>query len=120
MLPMAAESDLRWFTGLVRPYAGRLFLAWCALVVSGGISLVFPYAFGKVVDVVKKGSGSTGTLDEIVLILIGLFAIQGVLSFVEDYVLRATSARVLTGLRARLHAHLLTLTPAFFESQRLG
>jgi ABC-type multidrug transport system fused ATPase/permease subunit len=117
---MTAESDFRWFVGLVRPYAGRMLVAWSALVLSGGVSLVFPWVFGNIVDVALGKRAGPFTLDEIVLGLIGLFAIQGVLAFAEDYILRATAARILTGLRERLHAHLLDLTPAFFESQRLG
>lgn len=112
-------SALRWFASLVRPYAARLTVALLALILSGGVSLVLPYVAGNVVDValVKK---SLDDMKSLVLALLGLFAVSGALDFVEHWTLRSTAAELLASLRARLHGHLLTLTPAFFESQRVG
>jgi ABC-type multidrug transport system fused ATPase/permease subunit len=109
----------RWLAGLARPFAGRLALAAGALVVSAGVSLTLPAVAGRVVDaaLVEK---SLVHLRAVIAGLLGLFVVNGVVTFAEVYVLRSTAALLLTGLRERLHGHLMTLTPAFFESQRTG
>jgi subfamily B ATP-binding cassette protein MsbA len=114
-----SASPWRWLARLARPYAGRLALAALTLVLSGGVSLALPYVGGHVVDaaLVEK---SLGRLKAVILGLIGLFALNGALTFGEVYTLRSTAALLLTALRERLHGHLMTLTPAFFEAQRTG
>lgn len=112
-------SALRWFASLVRPYRIRLAVALGALVLSGAVSLVLPFVAGRVVDAAIK-EHNVELMDRLVVWLIGLFAVSGALNFVEHYSLRSTAAELLTSLRGRLHAHLMTLTPAFFESQRVG
>jgi subfamily B ATP-binding cassette protein MsbA len=63
---------------------------------------------------------STDMLNQVTLLLIGLFAGLGVLSFFQDYLLDATGARFLFNLRARLFEHLIVLTPQFYETRRVG
>lgn len=109
----------RWLAALARPFAGRLALAAAALVLSGCVSLALPAVAGRVVDaaLVEK---SLAHLKVVIGGLLGLFVVRGFLTFGEVYVLRSTAALLLKALRERLHGHLMTLTPAFFESQRTG
>ncbi len=114
----ARRPVVRWFLSLVRPYAARLAVALVALALGGGVSLVVPMIAGNVVDAALEKRAEA--MKSIVFGLIGLFAVGGVLNFVEHYTLRSTAAELLMSLRARLHAHLLALSPAFFEAQRTG
>jgi len=109
----------RWLFSLARPHRGRLAVAGVSLLLSTAVGLVLPAAAGRVVDValVEK---SLGDLRTVILTIIGLFALNGLFSFVEVYTLRTTAALVLATLRTRLHAHLTSLTPGFFETQRTG
>ncbi|HZV02062.1 MAG TPA: ABC transporter transmembrane domain-containing protein [Planctomycetota bacterium] len=113
------RSALRWFGELVRPYRLRLVIACVAVVLSGGVSLGFPWVAGKVVNaaILEK---SMEHVEKVILVLLGLFALSSGLDYTETYFLRRTAADMLQGLRTRLHAHLLTLTPSFFEAQRTG
>jgi ABC transporter fused permease/ATP-binding protein len=110
---------LRWLASLAAPYRGKIALACLALMLSGGVSLLLPAVAGRVVDaaLVEK---SLERLRGIVLGLIALFAVSATFSYAETWLLRSTAARILRGLRARLFDHLTTLSPAFFERERVG
>jgi subfamily B ATP-binding cassette protein MsbA len=110
---------LRWLLGLARPHRGRIALACGALILSGAVSLVLPAVAGRVVDAALV-ERSLERLRGIVLGLIGLFAVSAGFSYAETWLLRSTAARILRALRASLFDHLTTLSPAFFERERVG
>jgi ATP-binding cassette, subfamily B, bacterial MsbA len=64
--------------------------------------------------------GDRAMLDRIALGLLGLFAAQGVLNFVQVTLLHGTGERVVAALREELFAHLVRLSPAFFAERRSG
>jgi ABC-type multidrug transport system fused ATPase/permease subunit len=117
--PRAPLRALRWLWHLARPYAGRLAFALLSMIVTGAIGLLVPMFAGRAVDAVLIDKSTAG-LRQWIFDLIGLFVVVAVLDFAEGYVLRATATRLLRELRARLHGHLLTLTPVFFERERVG
>jgi ATP-binding cassette, subfamily B, bacterial MsbA len=104
---------------LMRPYLRPLLLASVLLLLQSGVGLVAPRVAGMVVDaaLVKEGGE---LLNRVVLALLAVFAVLGVLSFAEHYVLNAAGSRLLTDLRARLFGHLVRLTPEFYEARRVG
>jgi ATP-binding cassette, subfamily B, bacterial MsbA len=104
---------------LLRPYLRPLLAATALLMVHSAVGLVAPYVAGRVVDAALLREAST-LLRNVVLGLIGLFALLGVVSFGHHYLLDATGARLLTDLRGRLFAHLVRLTPEFYEVRRVG
>jgi ABC transporter fused permease/ATP-binding protein len=116
---LAPVGALRWLALQVRPWAGRLTVAFAAMLLAGAVTLLLPATAGRVVDaaVVER---SLDRLEGVILALLGLFAFSALLNFVETYVLRSAAAHMLRDLRARLHAHLLSLPPSFFERERVG
>ena len=115
--PPPAPAPLRaltWLAGLARPYTARLAFALVSMIVTGAISLLVPKLAGHAVDAVLLERSVAG-LRNWIFALVGLFLVSAAFDFLESYVLRATAARLLRDLRARLHAHLLTLSPSFFE-----
>lgn len=113
-----AGPGFRKLWELLRPYLGPLLVS-CALVVLDALAgLVAPRLAGSVVD--SALHGSTDDLNRIALLLLGLFTALGVVVFAQHYLLEATGARLLYALRAKLFAHLLRLTPEFYEARRLG
>jgi subfamily B ATP-binding cassette protein MsbA len=62
----------------------------------------------------------SSNLDRIALGLLGLFAIQAVLNFVQVYLLTATAERIIARIREDLFANLVRLSPAFFTDRRTG
>ena len=119
--PERGESlrSLRWLAQLARPYRRPIALACAALVFSGAVSLVMPAVAGRVVDAALI-ERSLDRLRSVVLGLVGLLAVSAGFSYAETWLLRSTAARILRDLRARLFGHLTTLSPAFFEGERVG
>ncbi len=103
----------------MRPYAGRLVLAAVCLLVAASVGLVFPQAVRHLLDAAFLKRSAAG-LDRIALILIGMFALQGLMNFSQVYLLTATMERVIAKLREDLFAHLVHLSPAFFTERRTG
>ena len=97
----------------------RLLAAFVCLLASAGIALAFPQFVRQLLDAAFV-SADGELLDRIALGLLGLFAIQALLNFVQVYLLTSTSERVIAQLREDLFAHLVRLSPGFFTERRTG
>jgi subfamily B ATP-binding cassette protein MsbA len=98
---------------------GRLIVAFVCLVASASIALAFPQIVRRLLDAAFIDTDAT-LLNKIALGLLGLFAIQAVLNFVQVYFLTSTSELVIAQLREDLFAHLVRLSPGFFTERRTG
>ncbi|HEX5581821.1 MAG TPA: ABC transporter transmembrane domain-containing protein [Gemmatimonadaceae bacterium] len=103
----------------LRPYAGRLVVAALCLLGAAAVGLAFPQVVRHLLDAAFE-RGDRGMLDRIALLLVGLFAIQGALNFVQVFFLTSTAERVIARLREDLFAHLIRLSPGFFAERRSG
>ena len=103
----------------VRPYAGRLALAGVCLLVAAGVGLAFPQVVRFLLDAAFRDR-DRGQLDRIALMLLGLFALQGVMNYVQVFLLTSTTERVVARLREDVFAHLIRLSPGFFTERRTG
>ena len=103
----------------LRPYAGRLVLSGLCLLVAAGVGLAFPAVVRYLLDAAFERH-DRALLDRIALVLLGLFALQGVMNFVQVYLLSSTTERVIAKLREDLFAHLVRLSPGFFTERRTG
>ena len=103
----------------MRPYVPRLALAAICLVVGAAVGLAFPRVAGILINAAFK-QHDRRLLDRIALGLIGLFALQGAMNFIQVYILTSTTERVIARLREQLFARLIRLSPAFFTDQRTG
>jgi ATP-binding cassette, subfamily B, bacterial MsbA len=103
----------------IKPYLGRLTLAFVCLLGSASIALAFPQIVRHLLDAAFI-SADAGLLNRIALGLLVLFAIQAVLNFVQVYLLTSTSELVIAQLREDLFDHLVRLSPAFFTERTTG
>jgi ATP-binding cassette, subfamily B, bacterial MsbA len=103
----------------LRPYRGQLAIAGVCLVAAAAVGLAFPQIVRKLLDAAFQRHDSA-LLDRIALLLIGLFAFQGVMNFVQVYLLTSTTERVVAKLREDVFAHLVRLSPGFFTERRTG
>ena len=116
---LASPGPLRGLIPRVRPHASKLAIALVCLLASAAIALAFPQVVRHLLDAAFiKGNGSL--LNRIALGLLALFAIQGLLNFVQVYLLTATAERVVAQIREELFAHLVHLSPGFFTERRTG
>jgi subfamily B ATP-binding cassette protein MsbA len=104
---------------LLRPFAGRLAVAAVCLVVAAGVGLAFPQVVRRMLDAALEDR-DRALLNRVALLLVGLFALQGVMNFVQVYLLSSTTERVVARLREDVFAHLVRLSPGFFTDRRTG
>jgi len=103
----------------LRPHRRIVAIAAVCLVLSAAIGLAFPLIVRYLMDAAFENRDAA-RLNTIALVLIGMFAFQGLLNFTEVYLLGATGERVIAGLRTDLYGHLLTLSPGFFTTRSSG
>jgi len=103
----------------LRQYTGRLAIAAVCLLGGAAIGLAFPQVVRHLLDAAFE-QGNRALLDRVALLLVGLFAVQGLFNFVQVYILTSTAERVVARLREDLFAHVVRLSPAFFTERRTG
>jgi subfamily B ATP-binding cassette protein MsbA len=103
----------------LRPHLGRFALALVGLVLSAGLGLLFPLLIAQITTVVVAGGEMAG-LDRIVLLLIVLFSVQAVGSFLQSYFLGVVGERIVARMRSELFARLVTLSLDFHVHARVG
>jgi subfamily B ATP-binding cassette protein MsbA len=103
----------------VRPFRGGLYIAIVSLLLASVITLAFPLVMRFLVDgaFIKRDAS---VVNRLALGLLGLFAIQGCLNYLQTYWLSATGERAVAGLRRELFAKLLEMPPGFFADRRTG
>lgn len=103
----------------LRPHLGALAAAGVFLAASAAIGLAFPALVGRQMDAAFIEQ-SLDRLDLFAIVLLGLFAVQAVLNYLEVYLLGSVSEKVVTELRIDLYRHLLTLSPGFYSGTSSG
>jgi subfamily B ATP-binding cassette protein MsbA len=103
----------------LRPYRGHLSIAAVCLLVAAGVGLAFPQVVRHLLDAAFQ-QHDRAMLDRIALGLIGLFALQGLMNFIQVYLLTSTTERVIAKLREDVFEHLVRLSPGFFTERRTG
>jgi ATP-binding cassette, subfamily B, bacterial MsbA len=116
---LPSPTPLRPLLRRLQPYTAPLIFGAVALLLSSAIGLAFPLIVRELLDAAfVKGNG--GLLNELALLLVGIFAVQGVLSFVQVWLITSVAEKVIAKLRSELFAHLVRLSPGFFAEQRTG
>ena len=116
---LPSPRPLRRLLPRLRPYRGRLAVAAVCLLVAAGVGLAFPQIVRHLLDAAFQ-SGNRRLLDRIAIGLVALFALQGVMNFVQVYLLTSTTERVIATLREDVFANLVRLSPGFFSERRTG
>lgn len=121
------EGPVQWvrLIAYLRPHIRYLLIAFVALIISAGLSLVFPAVIGGVgelpgvLDSVLEES-NLELLDTITLVLLGVFLLRAGTQFIETYFLNLIGEKIVVDLRKELYAHLQNLSLHFFTERRVG
>lgn len=105
--------------GLTKPYRKRLAIGLVLSLLTSSVWLVLPMGMRTMVDAVFE-QANRGMLDQLTLLLLGLFVLQAVVGFAGYFILEWTGERLVTDLRKRLYTHLHELDLRFFSNQRTG
>ena len=115
----ARFAVIQFMWPFVRPYWRRIAIAMVGLALAAASVLAIGEGLKRVID---KGfaAGSSGELDKILLIMVSLALAQGIGVYIRFSNISWVNNRVVNDIRQRVYAHLLTLSPAFFERERVG
>lgn len=112
--PLNVDNGIKTFLPFLRPYRRHMVFALIALVVTAGTML----SLGKGVQIlIDQGlaSGSEAGLTHALMIFTALVFLLGIGSFCRFYLVSWIGERVVADIRQAVFAHLLTLSPSFFE-----
>ncbi|WP_421990140.1 ABC transporter transmembrane domain-containing protein [Roseococcus sp.] len=121
--PPAARSrsvaSLRLILPYLKPYAGRAVAAALALLVAAGLLLLIGQGVRQLVDVGFADASPQG-LDRSALLMFLIVASLALASSTRFYLVSWLGERVGADLRRTVYDHVLSLSPAYFETARTG
>jgi ATP-binding cassette subfamily B protein len=112
-------SPLRRLLRFLLPYRGRVAIALVALVVAAGSVLALGQGLRFVIDS-GFGSGNPALLNTALAGVIAVAVVLSLATFTRFYLMMSVGERVIADLRRTVFAHVLTLSPAFFDASRTG
>ena len=115
----ARVASLGLLLPYLRPYRGRVALAGLALAAAAGLVLGLGQGLRHLVDN-GFSAASPAALDHAALVMGGLVAALAVATCGRYWLISWLEERVAGDLRRTVFDHLLTLSPAFYETARTG
>lgn len=103
----------------VRPYRLRIAAALAALLVAAGCVLALGQGLRHVIDA-GFGSGDPQLLNTAFAAVIGVSVLLAAATWARFYLMMSVGERIIADLRRAVFAHVLTLSPAFFDAARTG
>src|ERR1700709_1515127 len=120
--PAAGRAKLRPLLALapyVARYRGRALLALIALTVAALTTLIVPVAVRRMIDFGFSPEG-IAMINSYFSVMIAVVAVLAFASAARFYLVMTIGERIVADLRRRVFAHLIALSPAFFDSARSG
>ncbi|MBL8699959.1 MAG: ATP-binding cassette domain-containing protein [Alphaproteobacteria bacterium] len=117
--PRAGLGVLRRLGGYVRPYRGRVAVAAIALTAASLAVLGFGAGLRWLVDT-GFATGDSSRLDQALLGLLVVVAALSIATFARALMVAWIGERIAADLRRSVFDHVLSLSPAFFETTRVG
>jgi ATP-binding cassette subfamily B protein len=120
--PVARSYDRRLLVrllGYLRPYKGRVALAFLLIVAMAGLDLVGPYLTKVAIDRYISRGDASGLATVAALYLLAL-ALAFVVRFAQVYVMQMTGQMVMLDMRRRIFGHLQSLHVGYFDRNPVG
>ncbi len=117
-----AKRILRYF----RPHRSIFMVGFVFLILSSAISTLFPELMGRLVVAGNLPRDTSdpiwelNSINSIALVMVIVFALQAIFSFVRVYVFSYVTERALKSLRAEIFTHILKLPMSFFDQRQVG
>lgn len=120
--PSRGRAKLRPLLALspyVLRYRGRAFLALIALTIAALTTLLVPVAVRRMIDFGFTPKG-VALINSYFSVMIAVVAVLALASAARYYLVMTIGERIVADLRRDVFAHLLSLSPSFFDSSRSG
>lgn len=107
----------------VKPYKAKFIGGLIFIALSSATTMTFPYLLKKLIDsahgisFTKNLSFGPGT---IALIMIGLLALQMIVSFMRVYLFTAVGENAVADMRKEIYKRMITMPMDFFAQRRVG
>ncbi len=115
---------IKRFAAQIKPYRGLILLTTLCGVLKQNIVLVFPWAFGKLIDGVLLSTGPMGarlhTLSSVSLLLLVVCIVLGVVTYFRFTLGGKVGNQFIFDLRYRLFEHIQKMSLNFFEKHKTG
>jgi ATP-binding cassette subfamily B protein len=118
----AASKRLKPLAALgpfLTPYKWQIVAALVALAIAASATLVLPAAARLVIDQ-GFSSANTGHIGRYFIGFLLVTVIMGCASALRFYIVSWIGERVVADVRSKVYAHILSLSPHFFETTRTG
>jgi ATP-binding cassette, subfamily B, bacterial len=115
----ARFAVLSFLWPFVKPYWKRLVFAMFGLALAAAAVLAIGEGLKRVIDQ-GFASQNPAQLDKILMVMVALALAQGVGVYIRFSNIAWINNRVVNDIRQKIYSHLLTLSPAFFEKERVG
>ncbi|TNC72947.1 ABC transporter transmembrane domain-containing protein [Rubellimicrobium roseum] len=102
----------------LRPYSGLMILAFAALVLTAGVSLVLPIAARRIVD--HFGVAETQVLDQYFGAAIGIVLLLAAGTALRYYLVTRLGERVVADIRTAVFDRMIAMSPAVYERLMTG
>jgi ATP-binding cassette subfamily B protein len=103
----------------VARYRGRVCLALIALTIAAITTLLVPVAVRRMIDFGFSAEG-IAMINKYFSVMIAVVAVLAFASAARFYLVMTIGERIVADLRRDVFAHLISLSPAFFDSARSG
>lgn len=112
-------GPLKTLVPFMRPYSRQIGYALLSLLAAAGATLALPAALREVID---RGfsSADTSQIDKHFLTLFFVACALGLATAMRFFWVSWIGERVVADVRSKLYRHVLTMSPAFFETTRTG
>jgi ATP-binding cassette, subfamily B, bacterial HlyB/CyaB len=119
LMDLTRRFDITWFLGAIHKYRKQLAEVFIASFFLQLFGLISPLFFQVVIDKVLVHR-SLGTLDVLIIGLLGIAVFETILGILRTYLFSHATNRIDVELGARLFQHLLALPTAYFQARRVG
>jgi ATP-binding cassette, subfamily B, bacterial len=120
--PAKSRARLRPLLALspyVLRYRGRAFLALIALTIAALTTLLVPVAVRRMIDFGLTPKG-IALINSYFSVMIAVVAVLALASAARYYLVMTIGERIVADLRRDVFAHLISLSPAFYDAARSG
>nr|QTW43701.1 ABCB10 [Eurytemora affinis] len=124
------KSDFLRLLSLARPEAYRIAGAMGLLVISSGVTMSVPFAFGKVIDIIysmdqvktmaEQKAEIRERLNFVCMVLAGVFAVGAGCNFGRVYLTRVAGQNITANLRNKVYSSIVQQEVAFFDKTKTG
>jgi len=112
-------SPLLGLFPFLKPYASHWVWTFIALTVAAGTTLALPVAFRHLVDS-GFSTGQSEHLNRYFIVLFALSVVLAVATALRFYFVSWLGERVTADIRSAIYAHILRMSPQFFEITKTG